>query len=296
MVSTGRSSVPRVSRRRLTQGAVWAVPAVVLAAQAPAAASSIVICPGSCFTLDWESTTQGFLTHTPANSDNTSLNWTRAGSVSSTGATCPTPLAVSVTQQRKSGYPLNVNSSATSFTRTDAYGDFSIGARAYSSFTIPTAQPGLVLSQAASTTAPALESVTFDFGVPVKSVSFTIYDLTRTTGTNASSYVDAVSFDKVALVTAIGDTSTGSNLVKGTSLASPSNGAPSQSISGLTEYVWRGANFPTSTGNRNVSVEVTMGGATSFTMNYWGMVEYISSPNTNGHVQWIVVGDLTICQ
>jgi len=205
-------------------------------------------------------------------------------------------LAVSVTQQRKSGYPLNVNSSATSFTRTDAYGDFSIGARAYSSFTIPTAQPGLVLSQAASTTAPALESVTFDFGVPVKSVSFTIYDLTRTTGTNASSYVDAVSFDKVALVTAIGDTSTGSNLVKGTSLASPSNGAPSQSISGLTEYVWRGANFPTSTGNRNVSVEVTMGGATSFTMNYWGMVEYISSPNTNGHVQWIVVGDLTICQ
>jgi len=294
MVFTGRSSVPQISRRRLTQGAVWAVPAVVLAAHAPAAAASRVICPGSCFTLVWNSTTQGFLTHTPANSNNTSLNWTRAGSVSSTS--CPTPLAISVTQLRQSGYPLDVNKAATAFSRTDAYGDFSIGDQAYNGFSIPTAQKGLVLSQVSSNTAPALESVTFDFGVPIKSVSFTIYDLTRTTGTTASSYVDAVSFDKVALVTAIGDTSSGSNLVKGSSLASPSGGASSQTISGLNEYVWRGANFPTATGNRNVSVDVTMGGATSFTMNYWGMVEYISSPNTNGHVQWIVVGDLTICQ
>lgn len=192
---------------------------------------------------------------------------------------------------------MSVNSSATTFSRTDAYGDFSIGTQPYNGFSIPGAQPGLVLAQAASVSAPAQEEVTFNFGIPVQSVSFTIYDLTRTTGTAVSSYVDAVSFDKAAVVTATGDAPTGtSDLVKGTSLATPSTGASSQSISGLSQYVWRGANFPTSTGNRNVLVQLTMGGATSFTMRYSGLAEYLNSPTDQGHQQWVVVGDLTICQ
>lgn len=115
---------------------------------------------------------------------------------------------------------MSVNSSATTFSRTDAYGDFSIGTQPYNGFSIPGAQPGLVLAQAASVSAPAQEEVTFNFGIPVQSVSFTIYDLTRTTGTAVSSYVDAVSFDKAAVVTATGDAPTGtSDLVKGTDLA-----------------------------------------------------------------------------
>lgn len=191
---------------------------------------------------------------------------------------------------------MSVNSSATTFSRTDAYGDFSIGTQPYNGFSIPGAQPGLVLAQAASVSAPAQEEVTFNFGIPVQSVSFTIYDLTRTTGTAVSSYVDAVSFDKAAVVTATDDTTAGSNLVKGTSLATPSTGASSQSISGLGQYVWRGANFPTATGNRNVLVQLTMGGATSFTMRYSGLAEYLNSPTDQGHQQWVVVGDLTICQ
>lgn len=281
---------PRVARRTVVAGAAWTIPVIATAAAAPAHAAS---CVGVCYTLDWDSPTQGFVGDAGA----TTANWTRTGSVappSGSGA-CNTTLGVTAAQNRVGGVSLGHNSSGTTF-RTDTGGDFSIGTIAEPQVTPPTpvvnAEPGLVLAQAR--TAPSdnqLEYVTFTFDTAVSTVSFTIHDLSSQTNvTSGTYYIDQVAFDKPATVTATGTVASIRTSLDATAATTKTTSAASAT---LTNYFYRSGNNPSLSNNYDVNVQLAVNG-TSFTLAYASPTqnEGTSKPYNR---QWIVIGDMTIC-
>lgn len=276
-----------VSRRSLALGAAWSIPAVIAAAPAASAASS-VLCKG-CWTLNWDSSPS------PYNNDFTShtgtTDWTRDGYLTPpTGVNNCGWITSVVSQQRSTGASMG----PTPTTRNDTRGDFGIGWTPDFSTIATGGVAGLILNQAtASAVTRALEYVTFEFYTPITSVSFTIYDFTSTTTSGAANnYIDAVGFDKSTTVTASGDT-VGGNLRTTMNAAA----ASSQTTNSLTNYVYRAASFPTATttptatNGRNVDVTVSLGGATNFKMSYYNTGDVRSNSND----QWVVIGDLKVC-
>ena len=304
-------STSATTRRTLAMSAVWAAPVVAMAVAAPAAAAS-GDCTG-CWTLNWDDPATGtasFLANVspdPALSTSFNKDWTRTGSLTApaAGGGCPA-LTASVAQKRISGSYKGL----TSTTRTNTDSDFSIGNTGRLANTGETPSTidtdgvmGLVLNQATTVNAStaAEEGVIFTFSAPVQTVSFKIYDFTRNTATGINNYADSVSFDKPTTVTdatapGFVTNATWGSVVNITCTTGCTPGL-SVSINGLTNYAYRKGNYQTISpgeSNRNADVVVTMGGATSFQMNYKNTGTTFNGPR-GGNAQWIVLGDLQVC-
>lgn len=282
--------VQSVSRRTVAKGATWIVPSVLVATAAPAYAVSPGACAGVCYTLVWTSTTR------TAGTDNTGGNWARSATVSPpSGTGCTTPLSASISQNRTGGFSGAVSSPTSgtyNYSRSNERGDFSVGTNSGSG-TVVGANSGLVLSQSNGPSNTAQQTVTFNFGVPVQSVSFTIYDLTTvTTSGTASNYSDQVSFSRTTTLTRSDNGGTAGGL-RTTSSAS---GETSRTVTGLNEYVYRSGHYPSDTSaGRHVTATVTMNGANSFQMNYRNMSTSLPSATRVANSQWIVLSDLRVC-
>lgn len=279
------SETRSVSRRTLSRGVAWSVPAVIVGTSAPAMALSRNT---GCGTLVWTSTrlsgTQG-------------TNGVRTGTLTlDTGGT----VTVTATQQRVSGFAGYDRGGAATGPTPD-FGDFSVaaagGQKAYggavtssqgNAYTVASGSTTsvLTLNQASSgtTTRPVAgkETITLSFKsstgttLAAQSISFNIYDVTSQTvaqgATKARSYTDQLSVSGATLS------------------ASGATGSPSTYTTTTTSIT--GTSPSTNTGNyTRITLSPT---SSAVTLTY----ENANTAGLNGaysNHQYIGIGDLRVC-
>lgn len=234
----------RPTRRALASGVLWSLPALAVARAAPAFAAS-----GCCYTIKWNQKTGKVAGATFGSS--------AIAPCTGVGPTViPTILTSTPTQQPT--YNMTVGTKV---------GYSGTGTQV---FTVPSLPgPMLILNQGNSTSTS--ETILFSFSATVKSLSFTLYDLSSaTTGIGQYTYWDQVKFSSAI-------TSSGGDAVANWNATSGPAG---------TWFYPKSSNIQ-SAANQAVLITASAVNSTTFSVTY--------GDKASGGYQFIAIGDFRIC-
>ncbi|WP_144790382.1 hypothetical protein [Kocuria palustris] len=265
-----------VDRRAVAKGIIWTVPAISLAAAAPAYAAS----PTGCHTLNWASTS----------GTATSISGTATRDSGSSGPS----VSVSVTTSRSGGSAVTFGAERYDMKGYAAGSQAAVGSNntrnnQSNSFVVAPGSTSsvLVLNQwSGATGQPTRANQTLTFSISSsgttrlpRSISFKIYDVTsQVSGENSKFYYS----DRVAIT---GGTVAFSQF---TGYSQSSYTTASNGVLDMKDKT----QVSTQTGN-HVTATITNPTSNRFTLNYSNSAT--QAPTITGNQQYIALGDLRVC-
>lgn len=292
----GTSETAQVpSRRTVAAGIAWTTPVVITTTAAPAFAASPSKVTG-CFTIPLTN-----VTRTGVQGTNGVILGAGTPTAGATGS-----LSYTLTQSRTSGVPQGPGTSGQSgeAAPTPTQGDFSIqsgtnlGGGVYihsgpgyehwgSTTNTPLMNNAtgnlLVLNQgSAAGSVKASETITFTFNGQVpKSVSFSIFDLTRVDASSGPAYADSVSFSTATTVTPVSGNTTANLTASGNVAANTPVTVKSQSPSSTTTVA---------------RIDVTAAPtSSSFSMTYSNKTPDSTQTLKYQQSQYVAIGNIQAC-
>ena len=256
-------------------GVAWSVPAVTVAAAAPAFASSM--CSG-CFRMSWSQFAIGM----------DALG--QVGSSTLLSGTCVSNPTVSISGNRE-GYPDTADSGCSTDLYSSAFNlkvdyrgeqlGYSAAGGPYQFPCLSSTSPGLIFNIGFYTTS----TVTFTFSQPVTSLEFDICDISRSNGSSSTyRYIDSFSFSEDMVVTGDMTYLVQDSVAGAVGAASVASGA----VVPADNFIYRSSAYTTSGVPKVNHVKTTNATSiSSFTITY-------TAPEGCGW-QFASVGDLQFC-